>query len=290
MKTTNYLLLLALFLMVSCTPKKVETVSEWTDLLDENLSQWRIYQSYENMASNGKPVLNVDGTTPEPIGYDMNKENVFSVITENGELILHNNGKIYGCIFTKNDYRNYHLKLQYKFGSAKYPPRENKAMDSGILYHSQGESGVDYWHSWMLGQEFQIMEAGTDEGVSGDYWSIANAQIWIPASNESAQYIYNPQAELVGFGAHNPGGHCAAIGNYTNPANEWTTLELICYEGKSLHIVNGKVVMALENSSYWNGTESVPLVEGKIQLQCEGAEVFYKDIQIKEITEFPKDR
>jgi hypothetical protein len=266
----------------------VEPASEWTNLLDENLSQWRIYQSYENMGSNGKPVLNADGTTPEPIGYDVNKENVFSVITENGELILHNNGKIYGCVFTKKDYRNYHLKLQYKFGTAKYPPRENKAMDSGILYHSQGESGVDYWHSWMLGQEFQIMEAGTDEGVSGDYWSIANAQVWIPASKDSIQYVYNPQAELVGFGAHNPGGHCAAIANYTNPANEWTTLELICYEGKSLHLVNGKVVMTLENSSYWNGAESVPLVEGKIQLQCESAEVFYKNIQIKEINEFPQ--
>jgi hypothetical protein len=289
MKTTNYFLLSVLFLFVSCTSKK-ETSSEWTDLLDVNLSQWRIYQSFENMGSNGRPVLNADGTSPEPVGYDKNKENVFSVIKEKDELILHINGKIYGCVFTKQDYRNYHLKLQYKFGTAKYPPRLDKAMDSGILYHSQGELGVDYWHSWMLGQEFQVMEAGTDEGVSGDYWPVANARIWIPASNEnSSGYIYNPQADLVGFGSKNTSGHCAAGENYTSPAGEWTALELICYEGKSLHIVNGKVAMALENSAYWNGTESIPLVEGKIQLQCESAEVFYKNIQIKEINEFPHD-
>jgi hypothetical protein len=285
MKTTNYFFLLVLLLCVSCTSKKAETSSEWTNLLDENLSQWRIYQSFENMASNGQ---SVEGTNPEPIGYDVNKDNVFSVIEENGELLLHINGKTYGCVFTKQDFRNYHLKLQYKFGTDKYPPRTDKAKDSGILYHSQGEAGVDYWHSWMLGQEFQVMEAGTDEGVSGDYWSIANAQIWIPASNEnSPKYIYNSKAGLVGFGDQNISGHCAVGENYTSPANEWTTLELICYEGKSVHIVNGKVAMVLENSSYWNGTESVPLVEGKIQLQSESAEVFYKNIQIKEINEFP---
>ncbi|KAA6307725.1 hypothetical protein EZS27_040604, partial [termite gut metagenome] len=214
-------------------------------------------------------------------------ENVFSVIKENGEPILHINGKIYGCLFTKESYRNYHLKLQYKFGTAKYPPRTDKAKDSGILYHSQGEAGVDYWHSWMLGQEFQVMEAGTDEGVSGDYWPIANAQINIRALKNNNTYTYNQKADLIGFGANNPGGHCAATANYTNPSSEWTTLELICYEGKSLHIVNGKIAMSLENSSYWNGTESIPLVEGKIQLQCESAEVFYKDIQIKEINELP---
>jgi hypothetical protein len=116
---------------------------------------------------------------------------------------------------------------------------------------------------------------------------MAGSQIWIHARKEGERkYVYDPEGELVGFGSHNPGGHCSAA-NYTSPGNEWTTLDLICYEGKSLHIVNGKVAMALENSSYWNGTESVPLVEGKIQLQCESAELFYKNIQIKEIQEFP---
>ncbi|KAA6304954.1 hypothetical protein EZS27_043395, partial [termite gut metagenome] len=103
---------------------------------------------------------------------------------------------------------------------------------------------------------------------------------------DNTTYIYNQEADLLGFGAKNQGGHCAAA-NYTNPSSEWTTLELICYEGRSLHLVNGKVAMALENSSYWTGAESLPLVEGKIQLQCESAEVFYKDIQIKEISELP---
>jgi hypothetical protein len=71
------------------------------------------------------------------------------------------------------------------------------------------------------------------------------------------------------------------------PNNGWTEIELICFEGKSLHIVNGKVVMVLENSRYFDGEKFMPLTEGKIQLQSEAAEVYYKNIKIKSISKMP---
>jgi hypothetical protein len=48
--------------------------------------------------------------------------------------------------------------------------------------------------------------------------------------------------------------------------------------------VNGQVVMVLKNSRYLKDGISTPLVEGKIQLQSEAAEIFYKDIAIKELS------
>lgn len=45
--------------------------------------------------------------------------------------------------------------------------------------------------------------------------------------------------------------------------------------------------MALTNSSYKDGSGRKPLTHGKIQLQSEAAEVFYKDIQIQNITAIP---
>ena len=47
-------------------------------------------------------------------------------------------------MFTKQDYANYYLKLQVKWGAKKWPPRLDEPRDSGILYNSQGEAGVDY--------------------------------------------------------------------------------------------------------------------------------------------------
>jgi hypothetical protein len=64
---------------------------------------------------------------------------------------------------------------------------------------------------------------------------------------------------------------------------------LITYGDKAIRIVNGKVVMALSNSRYLvNGVEK-PLVHGKIQLQSEAAEVFYKDMKIKPISAMPAE-
>ena len=54
--------------------------------------------------------------------------------------------------------------------------RKKLLKDSGILYHSIGPIGEDYWRSWMLSQEFQIME-----GHMGDFWSQLNSAIDIKA-------------------------------------------------------------------------------------------------------------
>lgn len=68
---------------------------------------------------------------------------------------------------------------------------------------------------------------------------------------------------------------------------EWNEMELITYGDKSLHIVNGKVVMVLKNSRFKDGDVMKPLTHGKLQLQSEAAEVYYKNIMIKPITGIP---
>jgi hypothetical protein len=41
-----------------------------------------------------------DGISIEPIGYNKNTANVFSVIEEKGEPLLQASGEIYGSVFT----------------------------------------------------------------------------------------------------------------------------------------------------------------------------------------------
>jgi hypothetical protein len=52
-------------------------------------------------------------------------------------------------------------------------------------------------------------------------------------------------------------------------------------EKEWISLFNGKVVFRAINSSQIIDGEKVPLIKGKIQLQSEGAEIFYKDIEIK---------
>jgi hypothetical protein len=188
-------------------------------------------------------------------------------------------------LYTKQDFENYHLKLKVKWGAKKYDPRRNLLKDSGVLYHSIGESGVDYWRAWMLSQEFQIME-----GHMGDYWNIGTSAIdirsFLPEGEMNS--VADAKQPFLGFGKGNSQGFCLRSENRETANNGWTTIELITFNGKSLHIVNGHVVMVLKNSHYVKDGQQIPLIKGKIQIQSEAAEAFYKDIKIKQLDAMPK--
>jgi len=117
----------------------------WTNLLDSNLSQWGMYLSYRHAESyKGEMPKDGKGEMIEPIGYNKNTDSVFSVRVENGIPVLRISGEIYGCLFTKEEFKNYDLKLKVKWGTKKWVPRTQKLRDAGICYHSIGECGKDY--------------------------------------------------------------------------------------------------------------------------------------------------
>lgn len=72
------------------------------------------------------------------------------------------------------------------------------------------------------------------------------------------------------------------------PHGQWNHLELLCIGGKAYHIVNGKVVMVLEDSSEYHEGKKLPLTKGKIQIQSEAAEIYYKEIKIRNVSELPE--
>ncbi|GGH57127.1 hypothetical protein HNQ91_000149 [Filimonas zeae] len=274
---------LSLLLIVTLSGMRVE--EQWEQLLDKNMSRFENYLSYAHTEDyNGSIPKDAQGKPVAPIGYNKDQHRVFSIIDDPSGPILRISGEIYGALFTKQSYKNYHLTLQVRWGNLKHNPRKRKLKDSGILYHSNGEAGAEYWRSWMLSQEFQIME-----GHMGDFWCQATGMIDI-RSFPSEGTMNRVADSTAPFGTLGKGGDifCMRSGNYETPNNGWNTLELICFEGKSLHIVNGKVVMILKNSRYKaaDGTE-VPMDSGKIQLQSEGAEVLYRDIRIRPLKSMP---
>lgn len=281
-----------IFISLSCThkvksEKETQTTQQnWTSLIDNDLSDWDTYLSFKHQ-------LGYDGSAPKdslgnlikPIGLNKEGYNVFTTIQENKETLIKVSGEYYGCIISKKEYDNYHLQLKFKWGDKKWIPRKDLLKDSGILYHSIGPIGVEHWRSWMLSQEFQIME-----GHTGDFWKQANSAIDVRAY--PPEFVMTPLAHEsqpflpIGKGEENE-YYCMRSNNNEKPHGEWNTLDLICFEGKSLHIVNGEVVMILKNSRYLNEDgETIPLVKGKIQLQSEAAELFYKDIKIRPLKEF----
>lgn len=83
--------------------------------------------------------------------------------------IIRISGENWGAISSAKEYADYHLQLQFKWGSLQWAQKKNKKRDNGLLYHSVGPYGADYG-AWMRSQEFQV-----EEGNTGDYWGVQAA-------------------------------------------------------------------------------------------------------------------
>lgn len=251
----------------------------WTYLFNsKDLTGWDTYLGPQF------PAVGEDRTGVQPIGLNRDTKQVFSVVTEDGMPAMHISGEQFGGISTVQEFENYHLQLQFKWGKRKFHPKENAKMDSGVLFHANGEQGVD-WGFWMQSQEFQIQE-----GDCGDYWGVAGGAFDVPARKQGEKdWIYDPKGEMLTFAEKSPSGrHCMRLADAEKPAGVWNTIDLYCFRDTAVYVVNGKTVMALYHSRRPKGSGMEPLTKGKIQLQSEGAEVFYRNIRMLPIMEIPK--
>lgn len=225
---------------------------------------------------------NGDGEYAGPIGLDRDPKGVFSVVDVDGRPAVRISGEIWGALTTKDDFENYHFKVDFKWGSKKWPPREERLRDSGLLYHATGPHGAGGSY-WMRSFECQIQEKDC-----GDFWSIDRVLVDVEAEPRKAG---DPKSELI----HKKGAPLATgttrrilkDADAEKPPGEWNTVEIYCAGATSVHAVNGRVVMVLRGLRHRVAGRETPLTKGRLQLQSEGAEVFYRGMAIRPITEIP---
>lgn len=243
----------------------------------KNFSGWDVYigPAYDTVQKK---------FTGNPMGLNNDPDHVFSVVKEDGRSCIRVSGEKFGGISTVQSFENYHLRLEFKWGKLKWNPKRNARRDSGLLYHANGDHGSDGGF-WMRSQEFQIQE-----GDCGDYWGVAGGIADVPAKQESAnRFVYSPGSPLLTFKEKGPQGrNCIKNPDAEKPTGEWNVIDLYCFGDTSVHVVNGQVTMVLYKlRQAANGSES-KLTKGKIQLQSEGAELYYRNIEVEEIAAIPQ--
>jgi hypothetical protein len=181
-------------------------------------------------------------------GKNNDPENVFSV--KNG--LLHITGKEFGYLCTENKYKNFHLVAEFKWGIKKYPPRDadTTKRDNGIMYYVQTDISDKVWP--------KSIECQIQEGDVGDIWLIDSVTV-VADGKRSTPKNYTRIAKKK---------------NGERPTGEWNTLEVIADKGTITYLVNGVIV---------NTGESPSLNDGRIIIQSEGAEIYYRKIEIAEL-------
>jgi hypothetical protein len=72
------------------------------------------------------------------------------------------------------------------------------------------------------------------------------------------------------------------------PHGQWNVVELYAVGQTAVHVNNGVANMVLTGLRHRVDGKEVPLTKGKIQLQAEGAEVFYRKIEVRKIDKVPE--
>jgi hypothetical protein len=211
-------------------------------------------------------------------GKNIDPNKVFTV--QNG--LIRISGEEFGCITTNNEYTNYKLEIEYKWGELTYPPRVSNARDSGVLLHSTGEDGGSSG-TWMHSIECQLIEGGTgDLLVVGDGTAMFSITCPVAPEKQGDSYVFkeggNPATINGGrinwFGRDSGWKDMKGFRgakDVEKPIGEWNKL-MVFARGKEITIyLNGTLV---------NHAIDVQPQKGRIQVQSEGAEIFLKRVDL----------
>jgi hypothetical protein len=248
---------------------------------------------------NGRDLSNWDRFLARTDGADIvaneDPKNVFSVTNLPDGPAIYVTGEIYGAITTHAEFTNFHFRVDFKWGEKRWPARANVARDTGILYCAIDKPNPRT--GWMTSVENNVMEKGV-----GQWWSVNGAVIDV-----EGEFI-TPEMELfIPYKKEGPGERnivwrrglpliTAAPENGITPPfdteyvfGNWNTVEVVFWAGNCIHILNGVPNLVAVNPRYKYNERWHPLERGKIQLQSEAAEVFYRNAQIRPIFEIPKE-
>jgi hypothetical protein len=191
-------------------------------------------------------------------------------------------GEQWGGLTTKSAYRDYHLTVEWKWGGPNHGKREGHARDSGILVHGVGKDGA-HAGTWLQSVESQIIEGGTGDFIMVEGRERPTMTAHVRELDHQFYWDEKGAAQTLEHGRFNWFGRDPnwkdQLGyrgrqDVEKPVGEWNRQEVIADHNTLTNIVNGVVV----NKGY-----QVYPTTGKIQIQSEGAEIYYRRIELAPI-------
>jgi hypothetical protein len=187
-------------------------------------------------------------------GINKDPDSVF--LWTNG--VLRISGQHFGYVGTMRQYANYKLVAEFKWGDVTWAPRQFKARDGGILLNATGKDQI-----WPKAIECQMIEGG-----AGSILVVNGASLTVngvtkgPHTERFDRPGRNPWKDVLGYRGTN---------EIESPHGEWNTLEVVC--------AGGEVGVAVNGHQTLSGKSAKP-AKGKILLKSEGAEVFFRKLDL----------
>ena len=202
--------------------------------------------------------------------------------------ILQISGEVDGYIATKKAYKDYHLVVEYQWGQRTYGSKTVR--NSGILLHAVGPDGNR--SPWMSSIECQIAQGcvgdfivirGKDENGSTLPVTITSETVLGPDGRTrwkkgGTATVYS--GKQFWWSEHDPAFQelidTRGKNDVESPLGQWTRVECICDRNRITVVVNGTAV---------NECFDVFPSAGKILLESEGFEIFFRRFELHPLSE-----
>jgi hypothetical protein len=193
-----------------------------------------------------------------------------------------------GYLATNQEFENVRIRVEYKWGAKQFYPRSISKRDNGLLYGLVGPDKV-----WPTCAECQI-----EEGDVGDFFLVGGvrgiqtshgAGLFGQGLSPSSGWPKNEgtHTSTSGDQPEEPtGGRKIKDGNFEK-LDDWNVVEVIWQGDKAVHIINGRAVNAVTNLQQpdpQNPGKFIPLTRGKIAIEIEYAETWFRRIEVKAIS------
>ena len=243
-----------------------------------DLSGWEAWLGYADTSLTFKP------RTTEPLGTTVDASEIFRVVTVDGGPAIRAGGRYWGSLALIEPLADYHLSLEYKYGGLE----PGQARNNGIVYFSHGHAG-GVFGTWMSGIEFQL-EHGSN-GMAIPMGSAMRTRTTI-GQDRNVRYpfrVFRLGGKAIDLANGNPAYSVEAGSQAEKPLGEWNRIDLYVVGNRAMHVVNGVPVMLLDDISEIDvAGKRVPMTRGRIQLQAEGAETFFRTIRVEPISRLPE--
>jgi hypothetical protein len=219
-----------------------------------------------------------------PVGRNQDHDHVFSV--REGALLV--SGQTRGALITKREFSNYQLKLRYRWAEKTWPPKADRARNSGVLLHCQGPDGA-------VRRAYPCcVRCDLIEGSSGDLAPYGGPDNVVNISAEARRHEFVHAEKYKQLFCYEPGQPVTMLAagfikrapvdvdwqdvlGYRSPVDierphgEWNDLECIC--------LGNRVVIRLNGLTVNDATSN--LASGKIALQSHYAAIAFRDIELQ---------
>jgi hypothetical protein len=207
-------------------------------------------------------------------------DNVFTV----HDGMIHVSGASLGYVATNREFRDYHLIVEYKWGEKTYGSKTVR--NSGVLLHGTGPDGSE-GGAWMASIECQLAQGCVGDLIVIRRKSATGTTIPVTITSDTrlgpdkrtrwqkggTPTVYS--GKQFWWSQHDPDFKelidTRGKNDVESPLGEWTRVECICTGKRITVIVNGTTV----NECY----DTFPAA-GKIMLQSEGFEIYFRKFEL----------